>query len=236
MSFTNENVIDGLSKLAPFQVGRSDVDNGASAESNLAVPWASDPVGSFMYFDCTVGCMLDSGIVVHNRLPQVNSLPDTLAAGMLDDPDISLVVGGVNLKCRDQYRDIVQRMGHARYWFRIWGQGIRVGKQVPIPGIKLIGGIPAIPYDANPQWGYNRIAPGANYGGVILWHAVWSLWYTTAVPPTSQYVPAADPTAQVAGAPSLPPTAIQSPYSPADDNAQPSGYSIPPGQIWQGGP
>jgi hypothetical protein len=220
MPFLNNNVASKIPKNSKFQVGRTDVDKGTIIERSVSIPWSSDPRASWMYFDCAVGVMLDSGIVVHNRLPQVNKGFDTLAQVALDDPNLDSLTGfGVNLKCLDQYTDIVQRMGHARYWFRIWGQALRVGYQVPIPGIRAIGGVLAIPYDKNPQWAWNRIAPGGNYSGVILWHAQWSLWYTTAIPPNSQAIPTADPSAHISGTAPLP-SAIQSPYSQPDDNAE----------------
>ncbi len=223
MAFLNENVAVNLPVNAKFQVGRSNSDNLGPLERGVALPWMGDPKASWVYFDCTIGCMLDSGIVVHNRLPQVDNPPDTLAVSAfgLDDPNfdkITPTAGGVNLRCQDQYTDIVQRMGHARYWFRIWGQALRFGYQVPIPGIKYIGGVPAIPYDRNPQWAYNRIAPGGNYGGIILWHAAWSLWYTTAVPPKSSQVPAADPSAHIRGD-AKQPNFVQVPFSQPDDSA-----------------
>lgn len=220
--FRDSNVARGLPANAPYQIGRSDVDKNTPVEQGIDIPWSSDPAGSYVYYDCAVGVMLDSGIVVHNRLPQVSRGTDTLARTSLDDPNLDQLTGyGVNLRCLDQYQDIVQRMGHARYWFRIWGQALRVGYQVPIPGIRTIGGVTAIPYDKNTQWAYNSIAPGANYSGTILWRAQWSLWYTTAVPPVSNTVPAADPSAHIGGT-SQPPATIQAPFSQADDDAVPS--------------
>ena len=222
MAWKDTNVASGIpNNLDRFQVGRSNVDDGQILERGVLIPWASDSAASWVYYDCTVGVMLDSGIVVHNRLPQVDNRTDTLAAYNLDDTNLETLTGiGVNLRCNDQYRDIVQRMGHARYWFRIWGQALRVGYQVPIPGIKTIGGVPAIPYDRNPQWAFNRISPGGNYGGVILWHAQWSLWYTTAVPPTSNVIPEADPSAHINGTVKPPRDGIQAPFSQPDSNAQ----------------
>lgn len=232
MPFVNENKRAGLPKNGKFQAGKSNVDSGAVLEKDITLPWVSDPKASWAYFDCTVGVMLDSGIVVHNRLPQVNRLPDTLASSLsgLDDPNFDTIVDkGVNLRSSDQYADIVQRMGHSRYWFRIWGQALRFGYKIPIPGIKYIGGVPAIPYDRNPQWAFNRIAPGGNFGGVILWHAQWSLWYTTAVPPNSNKIPAADPSAHISGD-AKPPGAIQAPFSQPDSNAV---SSAPPSNVTQ---
>lgn len=221
MPFKNENIGSGISESSKFQVGKSNVDPGAVLEKGLTLPWAGDPAASWMYFDCTIGVMLDSGIAVHCRLPQVNNAPDTLASSVLglDDPNLDKIAGpGVNLRCRDQYTDIVQRMGHARYWFRIWGQALRVGYQIPIPGIKVIGGVPAIPYDKNPQWAFNRIAPGGNFAGIILWHAAWSLWYTTAVPPQSNVIPAASTTGHIRGD-TKQPDSIQAPFSQTDSDA-----------------
>ena len=223
MPFVNENVAAKLSTTNPYQVGESNVDNNEVLEQNIALPWAADPAGSYVYYDCTVGVMLDSGIVVHNRLPQSNpNKIDTLATVYTDDPAFEhLTAYGVNLNSKDQYKDIVQRMGHSRYWFRLWGQALRIGYRVPIPGIKTIGGVPAIPYDKNPQWAYNRIAPGGNYSGAILWHAAWSLWYTTDAPPVNSQIPEVDPSAHISG--STPPPAqqrgMQMPYSQADDSA-----------------
>lgn len=223
MPFMHTNIAEGLPRNSRFQVGRANIDNDSTVEQSIGIPWAADPVGSYVYYDCAVGVMLDSGIVVHNRLPQqVGLFADTLAYAATDDPNLDKLAGpGVNISCKDQYQDIVQRMGHARYWFRLWGQAIRIGYRVPIPGIRSIGNIPAIPYDKNPQWAYNAIVPGGNYSGVILWRAQWSLWYTTLKPPTTQDDPSAmvgDPGAHIRGS-SRPPTTIQSPYTQADDNA-----------------
>lgn len=221
MPLINENVLVGLSPQSDLQAGRSNVDDNSVVEQGFGLPWTTGSAASYMYYDCTVGTVLDSGIVVHNRLPQVNNLPDSLSVTNLDDPSLDQIKDrGVNLRCADQYADIVQRMGHARYWFRIWGQALRVGYQVPIPGIKTIGGVAAVPYDRNPQWAFNRIFPGGNYSGVILWHAAWSLWYTTSAPPTTQTIPAVDLAAHIAGT-TRPPKEMQAPYSMADQASTP---------------
>lgn len=229
MPFVNNNTALGLPESGNFQIGKSDVDSGKLIEDGVLLPWPSDPLTSWIYYDCTVEVMLDSGIVVHNRLPQVNNLPDSLASCLLDDIKLDTIEGpGVNLRSNDQYTDIIQRMSHSRYWFRLQGQALRVGLQVPIPGIKFIGGVPAIPYDKNPQWAFNRIFPGGNYGGIILWHAGWSLWYTTAIPPRSNKIPAADAAAHIS-VDSVGPSkdGIQAPYSQPDGNAVRSAPPIP---------
>jgi hypothetical protein len=226
--FADNNLVSGLAKNDQFQIGRDDTDTNVIIEKDALIPWSTDPAGSYMYFECVVGTVLDSGIVVHNVLPQVDNEPDTLSVIALDDPSLDEYTGpGLNITCKDQYRDILQRMGHSRYWFRIWGQALRVGYQVPIPGIKKVGGTDAIPYDKNPQWGYNAIAPGGNYSGVILWRAVWSLWYTTITQPTTNVIPAADPSAHINGTTPLP-NGMQSPFSQADDDASKKVFIINP--------
>lgn len=223
MPFRNNNVASGVPKNSPFLVGRSNVDVASDVpERGIGLPWASDSEASWMYYECSVGVFLDSGIVVHNRLPQFDYEPDTLASCRLDDPRLdAVVVPGVNLKCRDQYQDVVQRMGHARYWFRLWGQALRVGYQVPIPGLVRVGGVAVIPYDRNPQWAYCGIAPGGNYSGVVLWRAAWTLWYTTAAPPQKNDIPAVDLAAHISGA-IRQPGEVQAPYASPDDDATPN--------------
>lgn len=246
MAFKNNNAVYGIPSDTNFQVGVSDVDPSkvGEVENTILLPYPANPEFTWVYFECNVTAMLDSGIVVHNRLPQVDNAADTLATCDYADPNLPAINtagfggigGGVNLRCKDQYTDIVQRMGHSRYWFRLYGKALRVGCQVPIPSLKFIGGVPAIPYDKNPQWAFNRIVPGGNYGGVILWHAAWSLWYTTAVPPRYNTIPAQDPSCQIdlKMAASPPPAGIQAPYTAPDDNAVTSAPKLNNAQLIPG--
>ncbi len=232
MPFKNANVERGLREDDPFQVGRADSDRATPlVEKGALLPWPSDPEVSWVYYECAVGTMLDSGLVVHNRLPQVDNAADSLGTQALDDPrDLAETGNGVNLSCRDQYADIVQRMGHARYWFRLWGQAMRVGLRIPIPKLVTIGGVAAIPYDRNPQWAYNAIAPGGNFGGVPLWIARWSLWYTTLVPTrggSQNAIPAVDLAAHIRDTDKVP-KEVQVPFSQVDDNAIPAKPNLKP--------
>lgn len=217
----------------PSQPGLSNVDNNTEVERGAGIPWPSDPQGSYVYYECNIIAVLDSGIVVHNRLPQIDREADTLSAMSIDDPRFTIVTDqGVNLTSRDQYKDIMQRMGHSRYWFNLVGEGLRVGYQIPIPAVKKICGVDAIPYDKNTQWAFNRIFPGGNYG-VILWHAQWSLWYTTLEPPVRYSVPIVDPFAHIKGT-DIPPKTIQAPFSESDDNATVTDFSGLSGKPRQG--
>lgn len=204
----------------------SNVDREESVERGILLPFPSDPAVTWVYYECMVECVLDNGIVVHNCLPQVDRTADTLASSVLGDSNLNKVTDGVNLRSNDQYQDIVQRMGHSRYWFRLWGRAMRIGYQIPIPSLKTIGGVLAIPYDKNPQWAHCSPVPGGNYGGAILWRAEWSLWYTTAAPPTTQSIPVTDATTGLTNVPSVS-KGIQAPISQPDDNVQKSSVRQP---------
>lgn len=219
--FKNENLARGLPQKGKYQAGVSDTDaSGFTLERGILIPFPSDPLATWVYYDVAMACHLDSGIVVHRRLPQVDNAADVLASCFISDKNIDKLTGrGVNLKSNDQYTDVVQRMAHSRYWFRLFGQAMRIGQQVPIPGAKSIGNVPLIPDDDTPQIGYNKLV--GNYGGVPLYHAVWSLWYTLASPPRVQVAPVpANLAAHISDASALPKGGIGSPVSGPDDEAQ----------------
>ncbi len=219
--FQNENLANGLPPSGQFQAGVSDVDtNGTSVESGILLPWMSDPDASWMYYDIAVLCVLDSGIVVHRRLPSFDGYNDALASCSITDGNISSLTGlGVNLKSNDKFDDIVQRMAHSQYWFCLFGEAMRVGYQVPIPGLlKMSDGNEFIPHDENPQRAYNKIV--GNYSGVPLWYAQWSSWYTLASPPKVQLLPPANLAAHITADVTLPTDGMQAPFSQPDDAAQ----------------
>lgn len=219
--FENENVADDLSEDAPFQSGVSNFDTeSTSPEKGILIPWASEGDASWVYYDVAIACLLDNGVVVHRHLPQASKANDTLSSVDITDANIDKITGrGVNLKSVDDYDDVVQRMAHSRYWFRLYGQAMRVGHQVPIPGLKTVAGVKAIPHDENPQWGYNKIV--GNYSGVPLWYAQWSLWYTVSDPPKTAQVPPPNLAAHIAGDVKLP-DGMQAPFSQPDDEAEAS--------------
>ncbi len=218
-TFQNENIAAGLPANGQFQSGVSNFDAaGQAVERNVNIPFATDAQANWVYYDVSIYCYLDSGIVVHNHLPQYDSDPDTLASCFISDPNIDRITGrGVNLISEDTYEDVVQRMAHSRYWFCLMGQAMRVGQQVPIPGIKTIAGVPAIPFDETPQIAYNRIV--GNYSGYPLYHAVWKLWYTTAKPPKQQQPAPPNPGLFISGTTPLP-KGMQAPFSQPDDEAE----------------
>lgn len=224
--FKNENEAAGLPIKGNFQAGVSNVDSGMNNERGILIPWASDPSASWMYYDITLSCILDSGIVTHRHLPQVDNTADTLASCFVSDPDIDKIINkGVNLKSNDRYDDVVQRMAHSQYRFCLSGQAIRIGYQVPIPGlVKMSNGAKFIPHDGNPQRAFNKIA--GNYSGVPLWYAKWELWYTLASAPKVQMSPPANLAAHI-GADETLPEGMQAPQSQPDSEALPNA----PGQI-----
>jgi hypothetical protein len=202
-------------------VGVSDLDSGIILEKGAKLPWASMSRASYMYYDCYVQLYLDSGMVVHRQLPQSNPAKnDTLGTVFIGDKDIDEIKDmGVNSVSKDTYTDTVQRMAHAVYRFALRGQALRVGYQIPIPCMKTVGGVPAIPDDSTPQTAFNRIL--GNYSGVALWHARWELWYTVAVPPKEDVLPPANLAAHIRGDQELPDN-IQVPWTYPDVHAEPA--------------
>ena len=216
----NENSAQGVSRGANFSAGVSNVDGlGIAPEMGFLIPFATDPQATWVYYECVLSVHLDSGIVVHNVLPQVDNEPDTLASCNMDVPTIdSLKDLGVNLASLDQYTDVSQRMAHSRYWFNLRGQSIRIGLQTPIPAaVKLSDGTKLIPHDENPQNGWNRIA--GNWSGFPIYHAYWSLWYTTTKQPKVKIAPVAPNLAAHIGDVKTLPDGMQSPLSQPDDEA-----------------
>lgn len=222
--FLDENEAANLAANAGFQVGVSDLDPaGNPVEQGIKLSWA-DPTSSWVYYECGIECYLDSGIVVHRHLPQSDPNADTLSSCDVTDSDLRTKIdAGVNVKSVDDFADVRQRMAHSVYRFRLFGQAMRVGYQVPIPGLKKVGGVNAVPDDEQEQYAVNWIS--GNYSGVILWRAEWSLWYTVTVPPTEDQ-PAPDNLAAQIDGDELPPDQMQAPYSQPDDEAENSAPAL----------
>lgn len=217
----DENQTQGLPTNSKFKAGISNFDPpGTPIEQGAFLLGSQEASASWVYYDIALVNVLDSGIVVHRHLPQKDTKKDTLASCFIEDPSIDKISGrGVNIISNDKFNDTVQRMAHGVYWFRLYGQAMRIGLQVPIPGIKTVGGVTAVPHDANPQNAWNKII--GNYSGLPLWHAYWSLWYTVSEPPTEQQVPPSNLAQHIAGDVVLP-DGMQAPFSVPDDLAQPT--------------
>ena len=222
--FKNENIAAGIPPNGNVQAGVSNLDSsGFTAEQNLTAPIAADPGASWVYYDCQIEYFLDSGIVVHRRLPQsAPSFPDTLASVGLGQNDADQATAlGVNLQSGDSFQDVVQQMGHSVYRIRLYGQALRAGYQIPIPSLVSIGDLVPTPDDEIPQQAFNKII--GNYSGVSLWQARWSLWYTLVVPPSVPVAPTAPNLAtRIDDSVPVPTNGIQLPWSQPDDNAQTS--------------
>ncbi len=215
--FQNENVADGISQNSAYQVGISDVDPGTLIEQGILIPFVSQSGATYLYYDAWLEIELDDGIVVHRQLPQVATAPDLL--GTTDMFDAALeqnTTDGVNTISVGRFTDTVQRMAHSIYRFNLRGIALRLAYPVPIPVLKSVGGVPAIPDDEIRQKAYNKIA--GNYSGVSLYKAEWSLWYTVSVPPNAQQVAPPNLAEHIRATDTLP-TGQQSPWTSRDTNA-----------------
>ena len=153
---------------------------GENPESQISLPWSiENPQATYLLYECWIETTLDAGFALHKTLPQDFDNTDTLASGFIDDPDLDLNVEGVNLFSASSGVDTIQRMSTSTYLFRLRGYAMRVGYQIPIPGVKSIGGQTPVPGEK--QWAYNRII--GNFSGIPLWGAEWDLEYITAKSP-----------------------------------------------------
>lgn len=188
----NENALAGLSPNPNsfIQAGISNTDSPTDhPEDVLTLPWLIDPVASWLAYTCTLETHLDAGIALHRPLPQRSGQTDrvdTLTSSYVDDYDADTTVDrGVNTISTGKFTDVVQRMAPSLYRFCLRGWGLRMGYQIPIPGLRSVAGVDATP--AERQMAFNEII--ANYSGIPLWYAQWELWYYVTVPPTVNVLP-----------------------------------------------
>lgn len=142
-------------------------------EDQITLPWAIDPAASWISYSCWVEVHLDAGMVLHKPLPQFDPDADTLASLAIDDPHLDSETGGVNITARASAQDYIQRMATSTYRFILHGGGVRVGYQIPIPGLMSVSGVEPVPGEI--QRAYNVIV--GNLAGIPLWRAAWELHY-----------------------------------------------------------
>jgi hypothetical protein len=152
---------------------------GVFPEDQLNIPWGVQPTVSWLDYQCWVEIDLDAGMALHKPLPQASTTVDTLASITIDDGRGDTVTTGVNLKSSKTNADVIQRMATSTYRFLLRGYGARVGYQVPVPGLKSVGGSPAIP-DAR-QWTSGQIIM-ANFMGIPTFFCAWDLHYIVTGP------------------------------------------------------
>ncbi len=194
-------------------------------QKNLTLPWTINPNASWLDYNCWVEVELDAGMVLHKPLPQFSASVDTLATQFFQDyapvgnPDVKAPsTGGVSIVSSSQGVDVIQRMSTSTYYFILTGYGLRVGYQIPIPGLKSVGGITAVPFGS--QRAYNKII--GNMSGIPLWAAAWRIAYMLASCPQSGSITPVPPNlaARIRGDATLP-SAIAVPFAPVDSIQQP---------------
>lgn len=146
-------------------------------EDELDLPWAINSQVSWLEYRCWVEVDLDAGMVLHKPLPQSNYPIDTISSVFFtdvgNDPDYATSKDGLNVSSASPAVDIIQRMSSSTYFFVLRGWALRAGYQIPIPGLRSVGGVPAVPYGR--QWGYNTII--SNFSGIPTWFATWEIHY-----------------------------------------------------------
>jgi hypothetical protein len=223
--FQDENKTRVWPAGSPLLAGRNNLDPGGPIEKGFGLPWTVDPRLTWLDYNCWIECYLDSGLAVHRPLPQSDDPVDTLASQSVSpvDADAPSAKTGLVLQSKAHFRDVVQRMAASRYRFGLKGYALRAGYQIPVPGLKTVGGVPAVLEEE--AVAYNRIV--GNLSGIPLWYAAWTLWYTVVVPPTKEQAPPPNFAMAISGDQKLP-KFIQAPFSTGDSNSVPA---LPTGDL-----
>ena len=221
----DENLVAGLPGGTDYatQAGRTDTDDGTVIERGSTLPLAAGPDNTWLAYHNRLGVLLDAGMALHKPLPQTpGGGVDTLASVDAYDPAAqSASKAGVNLASDSPGSDVIQRMSTSTYTFYLEGFAVRLGLQIPIPGLVSVAGVAATPSEVQ------RVEAWAdgNYGGVPLFYAKWRLEYYVTLPPRSAQVPPANIAARVRGDAQLPANGPQAPYGVPDQNANAGGLS-----------
>ena len=150
---------------------------------------------------------------------------------MSDDHAESL--DGVNTVSNNIYNDIAQRMATSTYRFVLKGYGLRAGYQIPVPALKTVAGVTAIPDEV--QWSSGNVIVG-NLGGIPVYRCSWELHYFVIAPPKAQQLSPPNVADGISADDELP-DEIQVPYSPKDLQSVPAIVAPPkpPGFFVGGG-
>ncbi len=151
-------------------------------DQGMDVPWAVNPLASWLGYQCWVEVSLDAGMALHKVLPQGNPNVDTLGSIAINDPRGDVVTAGINMSSQSQATDIIQRMATSEYRFVLRGTGMRIGYKIPIPKLLKVGN--ATPVPEGVQRAANLIVGGV--AGIPLWFAYWELPYVVTSPLGSQ--------------------------------------------------
>lgn len=244
--FIDQNVTDKVTS-SQFLSGVNNIDPGNVIEQGFLLPYVFDPTASWMDWRCGFEIELDPGVVVHKILPQSQQAIDTLAsqgfvveniptvqagtptspplkqAGFGNGQPFAATVAQANTVSAGDFADIAQRMSTSIYTFLMRGWAIRAGYKIPVPGLKYVCGVPAVPI--KPQW-VNDSEIVANYSGVPIYFAQWKLAYTVTVPPKKAQTPPPNIAEHITATQTLP-SGMQAPYSQPDSLALQSGYQPP---------
>lgn len=206
------------------QIGVNNIDGNAHPEDALKFPVLVDPISSWIAYRCWIECHLDAGIALHKPLPQSAQPIDTLASAFIDDADLDKNIKDVNYISKGSYTDIEQRMATSTYTFKLRGCALRVGNRIPVPALKSIAGVPAIPAEVQKIKGPLVLS---NFSGIPVYYTEWELWYYVTVPPQKAQTPPPNLAEHIRGDAKSPVGGIAVPQSPPDWNAVTAATVLP---------
>ena len=195
------------------------LDNQSVApEDNVSLPWIFDPENTWLDYRCALEVRLDAGLALHKPLPQQNPAFDTLASVELGTPDQATNGKlGVNLLSTSKAVDVIQRMASSTYTFVLRGFGLRVGYQVPVPGLVSVGDQTA--YPVGEQYTSGNVLVGNMIGGIPVFYCEWELPYAVTQAPNLVNAPVPPNPALHINADVQLPIVVLLPSTPIDQNA-----------------
>lgn len=186
-----------------------DPDTGASPDAQVRLTGLFPPESSWLNYHIEFITELDPGVALHKPLPQKDDTVDSLGSVNIfsQNPEFN-TLDSVNTISKSSSEDILQRMATSTYRVCVRGFGVRAGYKVPVPDLKVFGGVPVSPGK------HKVIGPRivANYSGIPIYLTAWELWYDVPTPPKAKQ-PTPPNLAQHIGDVANPPRQIPVPVS-----------------------
>jgi hypothetical protein len=172
------NVLSNLQNQGLFGSWK-DPDSGQSPDSGITLDTLLAPEVSWLNYQCWFETELDPGTALLKSLPQASYPIDTLSSVDAYATTAQSAKGSVNLTSQSKQADNVVRVTTSTYKVTLKGYGVRVGYDIPVPGLVSWAGVKPVPgkqWDSGPQ-----IID--QYCGIPVYLVAWKLEYFVPVPP-----------------------------------------------------
>ena len=156
-----------------------DPDKGTSPEIGAVVDVLPEANLSWINYQCWFETELDPGTAILKSLPQATYSVDVLSSVDAYSANAQGATGSVNLASKSKQSDNVVRATTSTYKVTLKGYAVRIGYDIPVPGLVSWAGVKPIPgkqHVSGPQI-------VTQYCGVPVYLTMWTLEYFVPVPP-----------------------------------------------------